>query len=189
MKVAVIVAHLKRNCFRNKENKAKVNANKEFGQAFVSVNGDNDEKDCWLIDSGASHHICSNQPNVTLQYSQFDVPKALRLGDGGCMYAEGQGQENMEMLVNDVWKSGHLANVCLYREMATSNQDRKRLLVDVVIQDIAEHLWDEENSANEENVDIFGQNSDEDEDYILERTESDSERIIFWNEQKAIVNI
>ncbi|KAK9680312.1 hypothetical protein QE152_g39194 [Popillia japonica] len=95
---------------RNKENKAKVNAKNEFGQAFVSVNGGNDEKDCWLIDSGASHHICSNRECFST-YSKFEVPKALRLGDGGCMHAEGQGQVNMEMLINDVWQPGHLTNV------------------------------------------------------------------------------
>ncbi|KAK9712145.1 hypothetical protein QE152_g25079 [Popillia japonica] len=46
--------------------------------------------------------------------------------------------------------------------MVTSNQDRKCPLVDVEIQDIAEHLWDEKNSDNEENVDIFGEHSDDD---------------------------
>ncbi|GJQ65683.1 hypothetical protein Trydic_g7769 [Trypoxylus dichotomus] len=67
-------------------------------------------KDCWLIDSGTSHHLCCKS-DWFFSYTKFSESRALKLGDRRVMYTEGQGQINVEMLVHGKWKPSYLRNV------------------------------------------------------------------------------
>ncbi|GJQ71889.1 hypothetical protein Trydic_g3000 [Trypoxylus dichotomus] len=81
------VGHFKKDCLKNKVNQTK--NDKQFGQAFISMKGAGNSKDC-----------C---------YTKFSEPRTLKLEDGRVMYAEGQ--INIEMLVHGKWKPSHLTNV------------------------------------------------------------------------------
>lgn len=104
--------HLKRNCPTLKNSNRFSNDKRETdrsGQAFVTVAGLKSQ-DYWIIDSGASHHI-SSQLDWFSSYKQFETPKPLRLGDGRSMFAQGTGEIQIEMLVKNKWKPGHLTEV------------------------------------------------------------------------------
>ncbi|GBN71095.1 hypothetical protein AVEN_247194-1 [Araneus ventricosus] len=66
--------------------------------------------DCWLIVSGASHHV-SSKLNWFSSCKMFDAPRPLRLMDGRCMYAKGIGDIHVEMLFKVKWNPGSLTNV------------------------------------------------------------------------------
>lgn len=103
------LGHFKKDCLKNKVSQT-TRSDKSTGHAFISTNDETNSRDCWVIDSGASHHICHIFDWFS-NYVKFSEPKALKLGDGRVMYAEGEGKINVEMLVSGEWKPGYLTNV------------------------------------------------------------------------------
>ncbi|GJQ75236.1 hypothetical protein Trydic_g9835 [Trypoxylus dichotomus] len=76
------VEHFKKGCLKNKVGQPKID--KQFGQVFISMQEAGNSKDCWLIDSGASHHVCC-KADWFFSCTKFSEPRALKLGDGRIM--------------------------------------------------------------------------------------------------------
>ena len=53
--------------------------------------------DEWYIDSGASSHMCHNI-NAFVDYCKYEVPTKICLGDGGIIFALGQGKVRLTLL-------------------------------------------------------------------------------------------
>ena len=53
--------------------------------------------DEWYIDSGASSHMCHNI-NAFVKYCKYEVPTKICLGDGGIIFALGQGKVRLTLL-------------------------------------------------------------------------------------------
>jgi transposase InsO family protein len=64
----------------------------------------------WILDSGASDHMC-NQRELFLTYESFDTPRMVCVGDGGCIEAQGQGHFNMLMFDGHRWNKNYLVDV------------------------------------------------------------------------------
>jgi len=62
-------------------------------ELFLRATGqtENEKRQYWIIDSGASRHMTSNN-NMLADYCEFDVPEAVMLGDGRRVEALGCGR-------------------------------------------------------------------------------------------------
>lgn len=100
-----LVGHFKKDCPKLKDDK------KANGQVFINVS----EKPVaseWFIDSGASYHVV-NTSKFFRSYRPFPQPQALLLGDGHRMYAYGEGEIDVQMLVHGQWEDAVLSKVWL----------------------------------------------------------------------------
>lgn len=89
--------------------KAK-NAAKGRGDVNLLVLCGDRDRFTWLVDSGASHHLITKSGYFS-QYTPFETPRPLILGDGREMYAYGEGLIKAETLVNGTWISVSLNGV------------------------------------------------------------------------------
>lgn len=64
----------------------------------------------WIMDSGASDHMCFRK-DWFITYETFHHPMPVRIGDGGCIQASGKGCINVEMFNGEVWNQNHLIDV------------------------------------------------------------------------------
>lgn len=101
--------HFKKDCKLLKSDKDFKEGNSNRGQAFMTIKNCKEEN-FWLIDSGASQHI-SSRLDWFSSYSAFEEPIPLRLGDGTFMFANGEGEIKVEMLVHGKWKPSTLTKV------------------------------------------------------------------------------
>lgn len=53
-------------------------------------------KDEWLLDSGASHHMTARH-DIFTTYEKFDIPTKIELGNDSAIYAEGKGTIRMNL--------------------------------------------------------------------------------------------
>jgi hypothetical protein len=60
--------------------------------------------DKWLYDSGASHHMTANKQYIAT-HKRSSAPVNISLADKGTILARGSGRVNVEMLVEDTWKT------------------------------------------------------------------------------------
>ena len=95
-------AHTQRHCYSRK---------KLFKRDSCNISHENDdvigliasnalvtnERTNWIVDSGASCHMCTNYEKF-IDYEKFDVVQNITLGDGYCVEAIGKG--TIELLVN-----------------------------------------------------------------------------------------
>ena len=80
---------VKSNCQRKDES----DSNSEFGMVtrhVLSASSSHQSTDAWLIDSGATCHICNNR-ELFIQYQTFKTPQKVSVGDGYTLEAVGSG--------------------------------------------------------------------------------------------------
>ena len=71
----------------------------------------NDMRNDWLVDSGASSHM-TRQRHLLWNYTEFQTPEKVSLGDGFCLDAEGAGNVTLKMILPDgTLKNAVLSNV------------------------------------------------------------------------------
>ena len=68
------------------------------------------EKNNWIIDSGATCHMCNNE-KLFLQLKNLNKPQEVKVGDGYSVEAKGEGTIELKVEVNDVAKRCKLYNV------------------------------------------------------------------------------
>ena len=79
-----------------------------FGEALVAE--ESGDTDLWIADTGASHHMTKSK-DFFVSYTAFSEPKPVTLGNRKLMLAYGQGNIQIETLVNNEWKKYYLKDV------------------------------------------------------------------------------
>ena len=79
-----------------------------FSEALVA--GESGDTDLWIADTGASHHMTKSK-DFFVSYAAFPEPKPVTLGNHKLMLAYGQGNIQIETLVNNEWKKYYLKDV------------------------------------------------------------------------------
>ena len=96
------LGHIKYKCPNNNKSGDLVQNEALFGEAF--------DADQWIADTGATHHITKSK-NFVVTYESFSEPKPITLGNHKLMFAYGQGDINVETVVNNEQKKHHLKDV------------------------------------------------------------------------------
>ena len=117
--------HVRKNCFvfqrKTKENDKSFKANRVvegaasrdkdvmFLASALSVTGD--QTNSWLIDSGATSHMCNNIKMFS-QFEELDVPVSVEIGDGKILKGIGTGIVNVQLeLPNSIVKNCVMSSV------------------------------------------------------------------------------
>lgn len=109
------------NGARGNNNNSNNSKPKPQGQSFVSEAFSSNcgsgigVKD-WVLDSGASDHMCNEREWFTT-YETLIKPTAVRIGDGSYINAYGKGYMNIKMFDGTNWNVNHLANVLYVPEL------------------------------------------------------------------------
>lgn len=85
-----------------------------FGEALLFTNVD---VDLWIADTGSSHHL-TNLKDCYSSYSTFDEPKSIILGNKKLTLAYGQGDMQIESLVDGQWSQHVLKDAWYAPEVA-----------------------------------------------------------------------
>ena len=102
------LGHIKYKCPKNKKSGDLVQNKALFGEAFVA--GEAFDADQWIADTGATHHMTKSK-NFFVTYASFSEPKPITVGNHKLMLAYGQGDINVETVVNNERKKHHLKDV------------------------------------------------------------------------------
>ena len=100
--------HMKYKCRQNKKSSESVQNETLFSEAFVA--GEAFDADQWIADTGATHHMTKSK-NFFVTYESFSEPKPVTLGNHKLMLAYGQGDINVETVVNNEWQQHYLKYV------------------------------------------------------------------------------
>ncbi|GFY09869.1 retrovirus-related Pol polyprotein from transposon TNT 1-94 [Trichonephila clavipes] len=88
------LGHLAKDCWK-KESKPKVD-----GDAFVCTVEGVPESEVWIADSGASAHMTKHK-NYFVDFTQFNSPKPVYVGNSDAIMAYGHGTVNIEIMINN----------------------------------------------------------------------------------------
>ena len=102
------LGHMKYKCPKNKKSGDSVQNEALFSEAFVA--GETFDADQWIADTGATHHMTKSK-NFFVTYESFSEPKPVTLGNHKLMLAYGQGDINVETVVNNERQRHHLKDV------------------------------------------------------------------------------
>ena len=107
-----VFGHFRKDCPKNKKNASQGEVKPHKAQAVVEDDVENDidlfraavgkgyVSNEWLIDSGASCHMTRQKGHIS-DYSHFDKPEKVNLGDGYALDAVGKGNVRLKMLLAD----------------------------------------------------------------------------------------
>jgi hypothetical protein len=99
----------------NNNNQANYTKEQTFhaftASALISTN-----KEEWILDSGASHHMMSDQ-NLFINLEYFKNPTSIELGNNTVINAEGKGSVEMNLMVNNNMLKGMLTDVLYVLEI------------------------------------------------------------------------
>lgn len=131
--------HIKRNCYVYIEKCNKLKDNKSQGSNVVTspkinkpiTSSDDDvtlfanalstndaSNDSWIIDSGATQHMCNNK-KYFCTFVEFSTPSKVEVGDGRPLAAVGEGSISLKVnLPNDIVKTCVLEKVLFVPELA-----------------------------------------------------------------------
>ncbi|GFV94467.1 retrovirus-related Pol polyprotein from transposon TNT 1-94 [Trichonephila clavipes] len=96
--------HLAKDCWK-KESKPKVD-----GDAFVCTVEGVPESEVWTADSRVSARMTKHR-NYFVDFTQFNLPKPVYVGNSGAIMAYGHGSVNIEIRINNKWERHHLTEV------------------------------------------------------------------------------
>lgn len=85
-------------------------------EALTSVGSEETGSQEWILDTGASDHMCNVKQWFTT-YEEFDEPRSVRVGDGGRIDAYGKGCVNAQMFNGTKWNRNHLEDVLYVPEL------------------------------------------------------------------------
>lgn len=114
--------HWKSQCrkyLKNQENKKThgETSKSDDGSAFITGTVcTNDIEESWLLDSGASDHMCG-KINWFYNYVLFDEPIQVRIGDGSILLAKGKGNIKILSFANNKWNNNYLLDVLYVPEL------------------------------------------------------------------------
>lgn len=81
-----------------------------ISEALSTNHGEALKSSDWVLDSGASDHMCNVKEWFTT-YETLNEPKAVRIGNGTCVDVQGMGCINVKMFDEENWNQNHLVNV------------------------------------------------------------------------------
>lgn len=108
--------HLKRGCPKNSEKPSTSqrenlrSSNSAEKMLFTGTSAPSMDRDCWLIDSGASDHM-THRKEWFCEYTEFKVPVYVKIGNGEQIEALGKGNIKIETSVDNKRIPGVLTNV------------------------------------------------------------------------------
>ena len=104
--------HVKFRCPKNKKSHDALQKADEalFGVGEAFFTSHINDADIWIPDTGASHHMTKSK-EWFVSYTAFDEPKSVILGNKQVMLAYGQGDIEIETLVDGFWQKHHLKDV------------------------------------------------------------------------------
>ena len=111
--------HLKRDCKAPKNVSALVAKGVNGDTAYVGISNAEQYEPGWIIDSGATHHMCYEKGVFTL-LTPLDVPKRIILGNGHVTQATHVGCVKLELQTGRTTRTGELTNV-LFTPEVTKN--------------------------------------------------------------------
>lgn len=100
----------------NDYNKPKPQGQGLVSEALSTACGNGVEKSDWVLDSGASDHMCNVREWFTT-YETLNEPTVVRIGDGSCIEVHGKGIINIKMFDESKWNLNHLVNVLYVPEL------------------------------------------------------------------------
>ncbi|GFS34460.1 retrovirus-related Pol polyprotein from transposon TNT 1-94 [Trichonephila inaurata madagascariensis] len=103
--------HLVKDCWK-KESKPKVE-----GDAFVCTVEGVPEREVWIADSGASAYMTKHK-NYFVDFTQFNSPKPVYVGNSDAIMAYGHGTVNIEIRINRKWERHHLTEVWYFPDIS-----------------------------------------------------------------------
>ena len=112
------IGHLRRDCKKKKQGDS-TSKNGSKDEAFVCVALNVEEKDVWIVDSGATDHV-THHDEWFVSFERFMSPVKIHIGDKSTMDAIGKGSIKFEALVDEKWTSCRMENV-LYVPTARRN--------------------------------------------------------------------
>jgi hypothetical protein len=89
-----------------------------IGSHALSTVTENERKN-WIVDSGATSHMCNNDQQFT-ELKKIEEPIKIKVGDGFSVMAEKQGTIDLKVAVDDTVKPCRLRNVLLVPELSYS---------------------------------------------------------------------
>ncbi|CAH0719500.1 unnamed protein product, partial [Brenthis ino] len=115
--------HKEKDCwFRNKKNSyqkgdnVKGNTNAFITSAIMFSCVNIFQKTFWVLDSGASEHMCKNK-NMFVNFKTLSAPKDIMVGDGSIIKALGQGEIHLSAYDGKQWIPTTLYNVLFVPEI------------------------------------------------------------------------
>jgi len=110
--------HIKKNCYVFKNKQKNPNANVAESNSHVTtlvasalLTSSDTNFNSWIIDSGATRHMCNKQSSFT-EFVKLENPLPVQIGDGRKLYAFAVGKVSLKMcLPNDKFKNCSIENV------------------------------------------------------------------------------
>lgn len=112
--------HIKKNCWFL--NKKRENRNEHLSNAFSASNSTcfgQKQIDDWIVDSGASDHMCHDEKHF-FKYEKLNPVKNIMIGDGTMMEAVGSGLVKLEAFNGQEWIKTTINNVLHVPKMAAN---------------------------------------------------------------------